>query len=275
MRWRLRGSLLCLLIAVVAITVMPGRGDASIVRQFIYQPDRLPAKLDWGILPPPEQIAVRTEDGLQLLGFRWPAIERDHVTIVFFHGNAGNRYDAALMAAPLRRPDTEVIVASYRGYGGNPGKPSETGLYQDGAAFLKYARVSAPGRLYVFGFSLGAAVALHLAINQPVDGIVTLGAFSRLSAMAPVWARFLLPDRFDNIAAIRRLRVPHLLMHGSADDVVPFAESEKLLTASAGRSRFLPLKGAVHNIDLDAIAPVVLTTLDQMPSAEPKNGNAR
>ncbi len=266
MRHTVRSGIVWALITSFIFIPLCSRVDASILRHFIYQPDPLPAVLDWGQVPAPEQITVRTDDGLDLVGFRWPATTPDHDTLIFFHGNAGNRYDAALMVAPLRRPDTEIIVASYRGYGGNPGRPSEAGLYRDGAAFLHYGQTSRPRRFYLFGFSLGGAVALHLAADPSVTGVITLGAFSRLGAVAPRWVGAFLPDRFDNIASARQLHVPYLLMHGSADDVVPFAEASKLKAAANGHARFVAIKGAEHNIDLDHLAPVIWDHVAEMTS---------
>jgi len=265
MRRVLRNGAALLLVTSMVLVPLWSGVDASIVRRFIYHPDPMPSVLEWGAVPAPEPITVRTDDGLDLAGFRWPATAPDHVTLVFFHGNAGNRYDAALMAAPLRRPDAEIVIASYRGYGGNPGKPSEAGLYRDGAAFLRYGQRSRPRRLYLFGFSLGGAVALHLATDPSVTGVVTLGAFSRLAAMAPRWTRALLPDRYDNREAARALRTPHLLLHGAADEVVPLAEATALKAANP-HARLVVLKGADHYAELDRLAMGIWNQIGQMVS---------
>lgn len=240
------------------------RLSASLIRSHVYFPDPLPAVPDWRGVLPPLPLTVQTEDGLTIEGYRWPATTPSFATLIFFHGNAGNRYTAAAMAAPLRRPDAEIIVASYRGYGDNPGRLSEAGLYRDGAAFLREARLGKPDHLYLFGFSLGASVALRLAADEPVDGVVTLGAFSSLARVAPRWVRPFLPDRFDNAAAVGRLRVPLLIFHGSGDETIPVAEAFTLKRAAASPLQVVILQGAPHRIHLDPIAPIIWERLIQM-----------
>ncbi|WP_294306582.1 alpha/beta hydrolase [Sphingomonas yabuuchiae] len=268
-------TLLALVPLVLSLSACLG---APLIRKFIYLPSAVPPQPDWSGLPAPQPLVVRTDDGLEISGYRWPASQSPSSTLIFFHGNGGNRYTAALMAAPLRRPDTEIIIASYRGYSGNPGRPNETGLYRDGAAFLRYARAAKPTHLYLFGFSLGGGVALRLAADHPVDGVVTLGAFSTLASVAPPWAAPLLPDRFDNLAAVRRLHAPLLILHGSADDTIPLAEAAKLQAASATPSRVVILPDAQHHVSLGPFAPMIwhriqaMTRRDQGAPSNPPQG---
>jgi fermentation-respiration switch protein FrsA (DUF1100 family) len=239
-----------------------------VVRSRIYKPDPMPDRLEWAGLPPPETVSVRADDGMVVQGYRWPALRPGHVTLLFFHGNGGNRYEAAQLAAPLRRDGAEIIVASYRGYGDNSGKPSEHGLRQDATAFLRLARASSPRKLYLFGFSLGGAVALDLAARNKVDGVVTLGTFSSLRSVTPPLARGLLPDQFDNVAAVRRLRAPLLILHGTADTLIPIEEAVKLKAAAGRNARFLRLTGAPHNVALDQLAGRIWREIAAMPDPE-------
>lgn len=256
---------LLLLIAAGLLTAAASSSCASLVRSLIYKPDPMPDRLEWAGLPAPETVSVRAQDGLIVRGYRWPALRPAHVTLVFFHGNGGNRYKAALLAAPLRRDGVEIIVASYRGYGDNPGKPSEQGLRQDAVAFLRLAQASRPRKLYVFGYSLGGGVALDLAAQEKVDGVITLGTFSSLRSVTPPLARGLVLDRFDNIAAVRRLRAPLLILHGTADTVVPIREAVKLKAAAGPNARFLRLSGAPHHLMLDQLAGRIWQEIANMP----------
>ncbi len=255
-----------LLIATGLLVATSTVGYASLVRSFIYKPEPMPRRLDWKEVPVPEAISVRTDDGLAILGYRWPAVQADHITMVFFHGNAGNRYVAALAAAALRRPDVEIIVASYRGYAGNAGSPNEIGLYRDGEAFLRSARQSLPRKMYLFGYSLGGSVALRLAANHQVDGVITLGTFSSLDSVAPKVVRGLLPDHFDNLAVVGRLRAPLLLLHGTADEVIPFAEAEKLKAAAGKGARLIRIKGGRHHIMLADLSATIWQNIGEMPN---------
>lgn len=245
-----------------ALTV--GSSQSSIFSRQIFQPAPMPRTIVWKQSSPPEEVQVTTADGLVLRGYRWKARCKDHSAMVFFHGNGGNRHTAAELAEPLRRDDVDLIVASYRGYGDNPGQPTENGLYQDAAAFIQQAQASAPERLYLFGFSLGGAVAVDAASRFKLDGLVTLGTFSTLRSVAPRFVRALLPYEFDNLAKANRVGSPWLLMHGTGDKVVSIAEAEKLKAAAGEGATLVRLTGAPHNVALDQVATRIWSELGKM-----------
>lgn len=238
-------------------------GCSGIVRDRIYRPDPAPAVAPAWAGTAPQAVSARTADGLEIGGYYWPPDGAPRDILMFFHGNAGNRERAAQIAAPLRRPGSGLLVASYRGFGGNPGSPDEAGLMADGVAFLALARRLQPGsKVHLFGWSLGGAVALQLAAREDVDGVVTLGAFTRLRDVAPSIARGMLPDRFDNLAAIAGVREPVFLFHGTDDQVVPYSSAAQLEAASGGHATMVTLTGAGHHIDFRSIADVVWRALD-------------
>jgi fermentation-respiration switch protein FrsA (DUF1100 family) len=237
---------------------------ASTVRSRIYRPEPMPATVSWTGRAP-EEVAATTADALNLRGYYWPPQKAGGDLILFFHGQSGNRYTAARMAAPLAAGGG-LLVASYRGYGENPGKPDEAGLYADALAFLALARRLAPGsRIYLLGFSLGAAPALHAAAEEKVAGVATIGAFTALADVTPPAARGLLPDRFDNRAAITRVGEPILLLHAVADEVVPFAHAETLRALAPSRARLVRLEGVGHRPDFETLSPALWENLRQMP----------
>jgi fermentation-respiration switch protein FrsA (DUF1100 family) len=238
-------------------------GCAGIARERIYRPVPIAADQPAWRAAAPRPVTARTADGLVLNGYYWPPSGSSRDILVFFHGNGGNRQTAALMAEPLTRHGSGVLVASWRGYGGNPGRPSEAGLFADGAAFVALARQLQPdGRLFLFGWSLGGAVALELAGRTPVDGVATLGAFSRLADAAPAAARLFLPDRFDNLAAIGRVTAPVYLFHGTQDEVIPYAHAGRLRAASGGRAIIVTISGGGHRPDFAALADTVWQALE-------------
>lgn len=256
------------LLALVAATSLVA-GCAGFVRERIYKPDPMTTAPIWAA-EAPRQVSTRTSDGLDLNGYYWPPETGSGDIIVFFHGNGGNRNTAARVAEPLRRNGKGLLVASYRGYGDNPGRPTEAGLFADGAAFIALARRLQPGaRLFLVGWSMGGAVALELAGREKVDGVVTIGAFSRLADVAPGIARGFLPDRFDNLAAIKRVQAPIFLFHGTADGIVPFAHAGRLREASGNRATLVTLNGFGHHFDFASIAPHVWRALEgRGPPAE-------
>ncbi|WP_374942707.1 alpha/beta hydrolase [Sphingomonas sp.] len=237
------------------------------VAQSLYQPAPVAAAPRWTDRAP-RLVTATTADGLMLSGWFWAPADGNRDLLVFLPGRAGNRDTAARQAEPLAAGGRGVLVASYRGYGPNPGTASEQGLYRDGAAFARLARTLQPsGKLYLFGDTLGAAVALATAADGgvPVDGVVTLGAFDRYASFAPAVVRPLYANAFDNVAAIRRVKVPVLIMHGRKDQAVPFAAAEKLRAAAGGTAIVAPIDGeAYHAIDLRYVAPTVWRALDEM-----------
>lgn len=236
------------------------------IRDRIYYPEAMPATAPVWAGRAPREVTATTADGLTLKGYWWPPETAGGDVIVFFHGNGGNRAISAKMAEPLAADGHGLLIVSYRGYGDNPGKPTEEGLFADGEAFMALAGTLAPtSRLYLFGFSLGGAVALEMAARHEVAGVVTLGAFAALADVAPAVARPFLPDRFDNRAAIARVDEPVLLIHGTADEVIPFAQMAQLKAASRGKVRTMPLNGAPHHVDFIQLAPLVWKNIAEMP----------
>ncbi|MCH2486895.1 MAG: alpha/beta hydrolase [Erythrobacter sp.] len=229
-------------------------GCAGTIRDRIYQPSALaetPVQFEGET---PKDVTVRTADGFDLTGYYWPAATGNDTLVVYFHGNGHNQLVGAARAEPLREGGYGVLVASYRGYGDNPGSPSEDGLFADAEAWMAKARELAPGtKIYLFGHSLGGAVALEMAARHEVAGVATLGTFARLADQAPSIARGVLPDRYDNVAAIRRVSEPVLLLHGTEDDVIALAAGEEL-AAAAPNATLVRLTGAGHQVDLARIA---------------------
>ncbi len=238
-------------------------GCAGVIRDRIYHPTSLADTPVEFVGQAPQSVTARTADGLELQAYYWPPARPDGDVAVYFHGNGYNHLVGAARAEPLRIGGRGVLVASYRGYGGNPGRPSEAGLFADGDAWMKRIAELAPAsRRFLFGHSLGGAVALEMAARHPVEGVATLGTFTRMSDMAPAVARGLITDRFDNLAAIRRVRTPVFLLHGDADELVPFSSAAALKEVGGERVTVVRLRGAGHNLSLETIADRVWLLLN-------------
>ncbi|OFV90940.1 MAG: hypothetical protein A3G76_16355 [Acidobacteria bacterium RIFCSPLOWO2_12_FULL_65_11] len=225
-------------------------------RRFMYFPA--------GGVPPPgeigltgvEPVTFETSDGLALRGWFFGASgPSPRVTVLVFNGNAGNRAHRGPLAAALRRHGLQVLLVDYRGYGGNPGAPSENGLTVDGRAARAYLAGRPDvdrSRLVYFGESLGTAVAVALAVEHPPAALVLRSPFTSMGDLGQHHYPFLpvgllLRDRFAVIDQIQRVRVPLLVIAGGHDRIVPIENSRRLYDAAVAPKTLLVLPDADHN----------------------------
>jgi uncharacterized protein len=241
-------ALLALVLVVIALAWL-------FQRRLIYlaEPGKVPAVAT--ILRSGEDVAFETADGLRLRGWFVPAGGRSQATVLVLNGNAGNRAARAPLAAELSRAGLSVLLLDYRGYGGNPGSPSEPGLLADARAAQAYLTARGdvdPARLVYFGESLGAAVAVQLAVERPPMALVLRSPFTSLADIARLHypflpVRLLLKDRYPTIAQVGGLRCPVLVLAGARDGIVPPEQSRRLAEAIPERKRFVLIPGADHN----------------------------
>lgn len=201
-----------------------------------------------------EDVTFITDDGHVLHGW-WIPHGAARGTILHCHGNAGNIGDRVWLAADLHRLAVNVFLFDYRGYGRSRGLPTEQGTYEDARAAYeviraRYDDMEVPP-VIVHGESLGGAVAIQLALDKPVAGLVIESTFSSTLDMAATlypWlpARALCRFRYDSVAKVGRLRVPKLFAHSRDDEMIPYALAEKLYDAAAEPKARCDLEGA-HN----------------------------
>jgi hypothetical protein len=210
---------------------------------------------------------IRTQDGLTLGAWYVPPRQAalPAATVIVFNGNAGNRSHRAPLAWQLAEAGYATVLVDYRGYGGNPGTPSERGLLADARAVVATLRADAEAgraRLVYFGESLGSGVAVQLAVELPPAALVLRSPFTSITDVAAhhYWflpVRRLLWDRFDSLSRIAHVGCPLLVVAGDRDRVVPFALSQRLFEAARQPKRFVRVPGADHNdAELTAGAPL-------------------
>lgn len=171
------------------------------------------------------------------------------------NGNAGDRSMRAGLAVAFNRAGFSVLLFDYRGYGGNPGDPSEDGLAADARAAQQWLARQPdvdPRRIAYFGESLGAAVAVGLAVQSPPAALVLRSPFTSLPDVGAVhypWlpVQRLLLDRYPSIDRIASVSAPVLVIAGDRDDIVPMPLSLRLYDAAAEPKRFVLVPGAGHN----------------------------
>lgn len=260
-----RGALAVLLLLIL-ILVLAWAGQ----RRLIYFPDRT--------LPPApaggREITLRTADGLRLGAwlFKPSSGTADRaVSVLVLPGNAGSRAGREPLAAALTSLGLTVLLLDYRGYGGNPGSPTESGLARDADAAQAYLAGLGQPILY-FGESLGAAVATALAIRHPPAALLLRSPFTDLPAAGGANYPFLpvgllLRDRFPVESVISQVTAPTAIVYGTADRVVPPEQSRAVADAAAGLIVLEVVDGADHNDLILAEGPQVTTAVATLVDA--------
>ncbi len=223
-------------------------------RQLMYFPDsRTPEPARAGV-PEMREVTLTTEDGLRLMAWYRPAQTPDGPVIVFFHGNAGNIGDRGAKIRPFIDAGFGVMLVSSRGYGGNPGSPTEEGLNRDGRAAMEFlSNNGVPSRgVVLYGESLGSGVAVEMATERPVGGVVLEAPFTSVADVAAsqfffVPARYLVRDRFDSLSKIDAIGAPLLILHGERDRVISVRYGRRLFAAARQPKTSLFYPGGGHN----------------------------
>jgi alpha-beta hydrolase superfamily lysophospholipase len=196
-------------------------------------------------------VDIRTADGERLDGWWSPPAAGKGVAI-FFHGTPGTLADTVWHLTDLAQTGLGALAIDYRGYGGSTGQPSEAGLRDDARAAFDFVRKVAPeARIAVFGESLGTGVAIDLARDRPVAGIVLNAPFASLGNhyamhLPPLPYRLLLTEQFDSEGQIGAVGAPVLILAGTADDVTLIGEARRLFAAAREPKQMIEVEGAGH-----------------------------
>ncbi|PYP58575.1 MAG: hypothetical protein DMD44_07425 [Gemmatimonadetes bacterium] len=178
--------------------------------------------------------------------------------LLWLYGNGENIAAIWPIVREFQPPGTAVLVVDYPGYGGSAGRATETALY--GAADAAYAALVArpgvdPGRIYVYGRSLGTAAATWVAARHPVAGLILESPFTSAAAMArqlyALLPRFIVRLSLDNVGRMQQIRSPVLVFHGDADRLVPTAMGRAVAAAASGPVQLVLIHGAGHNETYD------------------------
>lgn len=235
-------------------------------RSLIYLPDTSTVQAP----PDVREVDLATNDGLRLQA--WvvePDATSDRSTAVLYApGNAGNRAGRLDTGRALAAEGFTVLLLDYRGYGGNPGRPTEDGLARDAlaAADLLVAEGFPPARTVYVGESIGTGVVARLQADRPPAGILLRSPFTDFAAVAAhhlPWlpTGVLLRDRFPLLEDLAGSRVPVSVVRGSRDDVVPTQQSEQVARSVENLVEEVVLDGVAHNDPEMFGAPVVAATV--------------
>ena len=257
--WKLRAAIVLGIFAAVYLAVC----IQVLVTQedLLFDPTLTPEKTS---VPPigtrDEEVWIPVGSGRDQgeLHARWiPAADADAPTFLYLHGQTHNNSTHPEHAQRLYQLGYNVLMVDYRGFGRSRGggQPSETKLYEDAEAawnYLTHVRGIKPQHTFIYGHSLGAAIAVELATHHPdAAGLVAESAFTSAPAIARekypcLPTGWLVRLRFNTLERVGSLKVPVLLIHGKLDDKVPFKISQQLYAAAPEPKTLLLIEGGGH-----------------------------
>ncbi|MDA4844876.1 alpha/beta hydrolase [Hoeflea poritis] len=205
-----------------------------------------------GAPPNSSNVELKTPDGETVVLVRMSPIAGEAGERPILLGFGGNAWSANALAAMLHQmfPEYEIAAMHYRGYGPSSGRPSARALFEDAA--LAYDHLSGQAGVVAVGLSIGASVAVDLAANRPLKGLVLVTPFDSLKELAAThypWlpVRLFLRHRMENAATLRDLKLPVAIITAEHDIVVPDARSKPVREASADLRADIVIDGAGHN----------------------------
>jgi len=198
-------------------------------------------------------ITTRTADGIDLTHWYLPPEDDQAPVLVVFHGNAGHVGDRVPKLAELMRAGFGLLLAGYRGYGGNPGKPSEDVLSADARLLLDWlaGQGVSPERTVLYGESLGTGIAVKMATERPAAAVILEAPYTSVVdvAQAQYWflpARWLVLDTWDSVSRIAQINMPLLLMHGLRDRTIPARFGQGLFEAAVDPKQIVLVEDGEH-----------------------------
>lgn len=199
-------------------------------------------------------ISVKTEQSGELSSLWRPSESAGSPVLIHFHGNGGGMMGRLPMYRALVENGAGLLAVGYPGYNGHGGKASESHFLDAAQAHYDWliAQGYEPDRIVIAGQSLGTGVATWLASRNPAAGLILESAYTGMDDMAqrqfPVLpAKWLTLDRFRSLDRIDRINMPLSWIHGTADELIPFAMGQKLFDRASEPKTAFPIRGGGHN----------------------------
>lgn len=214
--------------------------------------------------PPPSSyqdgqdiLKIRTEEGGQISALYY-LVPNSEFTIIYSHGNAEDMGEIGFRFERFNRNGFSVLAYDYRGYGTSEGRASEAKAYQDIETVYRYAidelKIE-PNRIIAMGRSIGSGVAMHLACQHQIAGLILESPVT--SAFRVITRIPLLPfDKFNNLRNIKKIDCPVLIIHGTDDRIIGIWHGRKVFEKANEPKFCLWVEKAGHNDDIGAIAGV-------------------
>lgn len=224
-------------------------------RRLQYFPDKNPPgnPADVG-LKDMKSVRVTTSDDLELVAWYASPKEKTGKIVIIYHGNAGNIANRAIKAAHFMERGYGVFMCEYRGYGGNPGKPTEEGFYIDARAAIKWLEDKGytTGQFVIYGESIGTGVAVQMAAEIQPRQLILEAPFSSATDVAKrsygfIPVDMLILDRFDSFGKITQVKTSLFIIHGDEDAVIPIDLSKKLFEFANHPKEFITIERGGHS----------------------------
>lgn len=240
-------------------------------RSILYLPDTTRFQPGDAGFPDMDVVSFETADGLTLESWYRKA-EPGKLTVLYFHGNAANLLNHSFIARPLLAAGYGVLLLEYRGYGGNPGSPTEDGLYEDARGAIEFLQGRGVGEndIVLFGASLGTGIAVKIATEITPKAVILQSPYTSIAKAGQhhYWylpVKWLIKDRFASDELISGVKAPLLFLVGTADGVIPPDLSYQLFEL-AGEPKSLEVFDNVGHNDLSENGGMkaVLVFLDEL-----------
>jgi len=242
-------------LALVLVGVYAAVAIAAFIfqRRLMYFPDvtRVPPS-SYGLIGVEERV-LDMPDGARLVGWYGRAAP-GRPTVLYLHGNAGNLANRSERVRKYSAHGLGIFMPSYRGYSGSTGRPTERANVADAKLAYEALRKDgiAPEDIILYGESLGSGVAVQVAAEKPVGGIVLDAPYTSIVDVAAEAYPFLpvrpfMVDRYDTLRYLRDVKAPLLVVHGEEDEVIPVAMGRAVYAAANGPKEIVTLPRAGHS----------------------------
>ncbi|MEP7276745.1 MAG: alpha/beta fold hydrolase [Betaproteobacteria bacterium] len=250
--------------ALLVVALAAGCANLQYERQLTFRPSKDVAGWFAGIPAGAQDVFVPlgAPAGTEKMhAWWWPAADPAAPAVLYLHGARWNLTGQTRRVEQLHRFGFSVFAIDYRGFGQSDGDlPSEDSVYEDAQAAWRWLAQRQPdaSRRFIYGHSLGGAVAIDLAARLSADGLrvgglVAESTFTTLAdiaaALTAEWVptKLLLSQKFDSVDKIAHVTMPVFIVHGANDRMVPSRFSEALYRAAPWPKKLLVVQGAGHN----------------------------
>ena len=205
-----------------------------------------------------EKVIITTKDKIDLVAWFYNKNLEKFKTVLFFHGNAGSLGNRTYKLNHFKDLNVNFLIIAWRGFSGNEGKPSETGLYEDAESAITWLKMKGVNEknIILYGESLGTGVAVEVAQNKNYAGIILESPFTSMVNIGKKYyplfpIHLLLRDKFESYKKIKNVSVPLLILHGKKDKIVPFAMGKKMYELANKPKFFYFQEYGDHMMDYD------------------------